>query len=157
MSRHGLNFYIEGASITVEEMANWAVGRGMFRSEQEQERAAHQAVHAIMDGIQKKIGVVVAEKNRAQWIRDNPPNHAGFYYCHLCAGWVHVDQAELDHIVPKSVHIGEIPDRDDNRRMAHAWPQYDSTGKLVCVGNREKGSRALPSKTLEIRPPDSEI
>ena len=94
---------------------------------------------------------------RASWMSRNPPNHAGFYYCHICGGWVHQDQAELDHVTPKSVRRGEDPNRDDNLRMAHAWAVYDNQGRKICIGNREKGSTRVESATLDICPPDEEL
>lgn len=94
--------------------------------------------------------------SRAAWEKRNPPNHAGYYYCHICGGWVHRDQAELDEIVPKSTPMGQDPYRDDNRRMAHAFPQTKLNGEVYCIGNRGKGSMQVPSATLEIAPPDGE-
>lgn len=158
MSKHGLSFSIEGADISVDEMGAWVAGMMRFPSEHVQELFAHDATHAILDGVTRKVFDVKQRESRAAWESRNPPNHAGFYYCHICGGWVHREQAELDHIVPTSVvEPGLDPDRDSNRRMAHAWAVWSPDGKkLICPGNHGKGSRQIPSKTLEIRPPDEE-
>lgn len=156
---HGLIFTIQGATVTVDEMAQGVVDQciGMgVPSEHQQEMLVHDITHAIINTVAGKVRM--ADKNgRASWIERHPPNHAGFYFCHLCGGWVHVSQAELDHIEPRSVLRGEDPDRDENRRMSHAWPVIAPDGTVVCPGNRGKGSRNLPSVTMEIAPPDGEI
>src|SRR5665213_1596395 len=120
MLEHGLNFYIEGANITVYELGDYVdtwVYRG--RSEHAQEEMAHQITHALIDCVTKKVNMAKADQSRVAWMKRNPPNHAGYYYCHLCGGWVHQSEAELDEIEPRSVRRGEDPLRDDNRRMAH--------------------------------------
>lgn len=156
MSKHGLNFSINGASIEVEEMAEWVAGIMNFGSEATMERFTHDATHAIFEGVRGKVIMAQEAQSRAAWVHRHPPNHAGYYYCHICGGWVHESEAELDEIEPRSYRRGEDPLRDDNRRMAHAWPQHDPQGKVVCVGNRGKGSSQIESKTLEISPPDME-
>ena len=91
------------------------------------------------------------------WVHLHPPNHAGYYYCHLCGGWVHESEAELEHLTPKSVEKIDMskPGWDDKLRMAHIFPVRNMAGKIVCIGNREKGSRQdIPSVTMEIAPPD---
>ena len=93
---------------------------------------------------------------RAQWIKDNPPNHAGYYLCHICGGWVHVDQAELDHVTPKSLWNTGIGSEKKILRMSHAWPQTRPDGSVYCIGNRGKGSKQIESVTLEIAPGDEE-
>lgn len=157
MSKHGLSFYIEGAAISVDEMGEY-VARYVLSCESEhlQEQLAHDIAHGILGCVTIKVNMAQQAKTRAAWMSRHPPNHAGFYYCHLCGGWVHQDQAELDEIEPRSYRRGEDPLRDENRRMAHAWPVYDQRGKELCAGNRGKGSRQLPSATMEIAPPDEE-
>lgn len=88
----------------------------------------------------------------------HPPNHAGFYYCHLCGGWVHIHSADLDHVTPKSLRgAGLDPNSDDNQRMSHHWPVIAPDGSTFCIGNAQKGSQAVESKTMEIAPPDEEL
>lgn len=93
---------------------------------------------------------------RSKWIKENPPNHAGYYYCHICGGWVHQYQAELDHVTPKSLWNTNIPEEKKILRMSHAWPQENLQGEVYCIGNRGKGSKQIESKTLEIAPYDEE-
>ena len=47
----------------------------------------------------KKIGAVTKKwiNTRNQWIKDNLPDHAGYYICYLCGSPVHIDEMELDH------------------------------------------------------------
>lgn len=92
---------------------------------------------------------------RPAWVRLHPPNHAGYYFCHICGGWVHEDAAELDHIIPASVERIDMdePGWDDKLRMAHAWP-VEINGVVRCIGNRGKGSTQIISATLEIAPGD---
>lgn len=158
MSKPNLSFFFDGAEITVDEMGAYVASNvfGNF-SEYEMELLAKDISHAILGCVSRKVHMAKQVSDRRDWVSRHPPNHAGFYYCHLCAGWVHESQAELDHVTPKSVRRGEDPNRDDNRRMAHAWPIVAPSGKLICPGNRGKGSRSLPSMTMEIAPPDWEL
>lgn len=83
---------------------------------------------------------------RRIWIADNPPNHAGYYYCHIFGEWVHIDVMELDHVVPGSVAVVDM-----------SQPGWQKKLRPAChVHNYQKGSRIVPSATLEIRPPDEE-
>ncbi len=148
MSKHGLSFYIEGAKVSVDEMGEMVAGVMHFDSEHEQEMFAHDAAHAIFDGIARKVAMASAAAEKARirrlWIADNPPNHAGYYYCHIYGEWVHIDAMELDHIVPSSV---ERINTDD--------PDWQDKLRPACIPhNRWKGSRIVPSATREIRPPD---
>lgn len=154
MLKHGLNFFISGAEITVDEMGDWCAASLDHVSEYEQEKTAHYLTHQIINGVMRKVKMAQETDDRTAWVRRNPPNHAGYYYCHLCGGWVHIDQAELDHIDAKSKLDGQNPNRDDNRRMAHVYPIIAPSGQKICPGNREKGSSTYQSVTLEIRPPD---
>lgn len=156
MSKPVLRFFIEGAEISADEMGAWVAGIITWPSERSMEEFAKDASHAIFTGVGRKVTMAREAQARRDWVKRNPPNHAGYYLCHICAGWVHENEAELDEIEPRSYRRGEDPLRDDNRRMAHAWPQHDPSGKVVCIGNRGKGSRQIESKTLEIRPPDME-
>lgn len=38
------------------------------------------------------------DKTRALWKKLNPPNHQGYYVCHICNRWVAADEMELDHV-----------------------------------------------------------
>ena len=83
---------------------------------------------------------------RRQWIKLHPPNHTGYYYCHIGGEWVHINSADLEHLVPKSV-AGPI-DMDE--------PGWDDKLRMACRRhNSEKGSRQdVPSATLEFAPGD---
>lgn len=157
-SDHGLVFTVFGARVPVEDIAAFVAAECIeVDSEHDAEEAAHDITHAIMEILGRRVMMARESKDRAGWVSRNPPNHAGFYYCHLCGMWVHIDQADLDEVEPKSYRTGQDPLRDDNRRMSHAWPIVDASGKQLCPGNRGKGSRQLPSATMEIAPPDGEI
>lgn len=148
MSKHGLSFYIEGAAISVDDMAGYVTDMMRFDSEHEQEEFCHDAAHAILDGVVKEVKLVKANAEHARirrlWVADNPPNFAGYYYCHIGGEWVHIDAAELDHIIPGSVKKINTDDPDWQDKM-----------HMACVPhNRWKGSRIVPSATLEIAPPD---
>lgn len=151
MSKHGLSFYIEGAQISVDEMGQWVADQVNFSSEKMMEDFAHDATHAILDGVTKKVMMAKAQAEKARvrrlWIADNPPNHAGYYYCHIGGEWVHIDVAELEHIVPSSV-----------QRINTEEPGWQDKLRMACIPhNRMKGSRQdIPSATMEIRPPDEE-
>lgn len=150
MSKHGLSFYIEGAKISVDEMGEWAASVIRFESEKAQEECTHDMVHAIFEGVARKVEMAsaTAEKARVRrlWIADNPPNHAGYYYCHIGGEWVHIDMMELDHIKASSK---ERINTDD--------PDWQNKLRPSCIPhNRWKGSRSVPSATREIRPPDEE-
>lgn len=46
---------------------------------------------------------------RKQWIKDNPPDFAGYWYCYLrtteaCPGALQIDQLTIDHVIPRSKH-----------------------------------------------------
>lgn len=150
MSKHGLSFFIEGAEISVDEMGVWVSTVASFPSEHLQECFAHDATHAIFEGVARKVEMAKAQSEHARirklWIADNPPNHAGYYYCHIGGEWTHKDVSELDHIVPGSVE-----------RINTEEPGWQDKMRMACgPHNRWKGSRIVPSATLEIRPPDEE-
>lgn len=42
------------------------------------------------------------EKTRKQWLRDNPPNHEGYYVCDYCYKWVGSSEVTLDHMDARS-------------------------------------------------------
>lgn len=83
---------------------------------------------------------------RRAWIKLHPPNHAGYYYCHIGGEWVHQNSADLEHLVPKSV-AGQV-DTDE--------PGWDEKLRMACrPHNTEKGSRQdIPSETLDYAPID---
>lgn len=41
-------------------------------------------------------------KTRSKWLRENPPNHQGYYECYICGKWVDYSEITLDHIIPRS-------------------------------------------------------
>lgn len=89
-----------------------------------------------------------SEKARVRklWVKLHPPNHQGYYYCHVGGEWVHVDMAELDHIIPSSVERINTDESgwDDKLRMACGPHNY------------LKGSGVVESATREIAPPDGD-
>jgi hypothetical protein len=90
-------------------------------------------------------------------VAKHPPNHAGYYFCHLCGGWVHIGESDLDHVTPKSLKgAGYNPNSDDNQRMSHHWPVYKPDGTIHCIGNAQKGSQKVESVTMEIAPSDED-
>lgn len=128
-----------------------------FTSEAEMERMGRDIARSMSNYLKEKAVEKHVSDVRKKWMLRNPPNHAGFYYCHLCAGWVHVTQCELDHIEPKGGYTGRDRNRDDNLRPAHTWPVTDERNNMVCPGNRGKGSATWPSATLDIRPEDEPL
>ena len=70
------------------------------------------------------------KKTRDEWIKQNPPNHAGQWYCIIGGGYLTKETLTLDHDTPRS--------RDPSRR-------YDlSNLQPMCwKHNGEKGSRTL--------------
>lgn len=162
MSKHGVSFYIEGAEISIDEMGQWAADIVAWHDEHTMELFQKDAAESIYQGIFRKVEMTKAQVERARvrrlWKHMHPPNFSGFYYCHICGGWVHEDVAELDHIVPSSVERidTDVPGWDDKLRMAHALPQ-EHNGKVYCIGNQLKGSTRVVSKTMEIAPPDEAL
>lgn len=145
-----LKFHIEGAIVTAKEMGDWVASIIPFNSEYFQESYAHAAAHAIFDGVGEKVEMAKAQAEHARvrrlWVSLHPPNHAGFYYCHIGGEWLHESMAQLEHIVPGSVRKinTEVAGWDDGLRMA-CGPH-----------NFNKGSSIVESATLEIAPPDVE-
>lgn len=147
---HGLYFHIEGARITVDEMGKWAADIVRWPSEAVMEDFAHDVTHAIFIGVAGKVRMAKADQERARvhrlWVKLHPPNHAGYYYCHIGGEWVHQDGAELDHIVPSSV-----------QKINTDIPGWDEKLRMSCHDhNFQKGSSIVKSVTLEIAPPDGE-
>lgn len=148
---HDFIFMMEDAAITVDEMGNWVAGLiKNWESETIQESFAHDVSYTISRGIIRKVDMAKAqtEKTRIRnlWIKLNPPNHAGYYYCHIGGEWVSAQAMELEHIVPSSL---ESIDTDKP-----GW--QDKLRPSCTIHNNLKGSRQIPSATLEIRPPDEE-
>jgi 5-methylcytosine-specific restriction endonuclease McrA len=86
----------------------------------------------------KKLGKIgrYRLKRKAEWVESHPPNHQGYYVCHICKRWVHHTEMELDHVLPKSGTPRDIAEHDNNLKPAHgqAFPPY-------CNG--VKGSRRI--------------
>lgn len=149
---HPLSFFIEGAEITVDEMGQWVAAMVNFPSEALQEQFARDAAHEIYEGVGKKVVKARALNERAKirraWMALHPPNHAGFYYCHIGGEWVHQQTAELEDIVP--VSVAGLVDMSE--------PGWDEKLRMAChTHNYLKGSRQdIPSATLEFAPPDEE-
>jgi hypothetical protein len=150
--QHNLQFTLDGVEFTVDEMGHWVADiMCSFPSEFVQEQFAQDVAHAIFMGVSRKVTIANMHTARHElkrlWILDNPPNHAGYYYCHIGGEWVHQSMMELDHIIPASLaNIDIVND-----------PQWQDKLRPACmVHNNVKGSQIMPSATLEIRPPDEE-
>lgn len=67
-------------------------------------------------------------KVRKQWMKENPPNHQGYYFCYICYRAVPSNEVTLDHIIPRSR-------RPDLR--------FDFSNLAPCCGlcNYKKGSK----------------
>lgn len=61
------------------------------------------------------------EKIRKAWIKANPPDHQGYYVCGICGTPVHIDDMELDHIIPRSGSPESFADFS-NLQPAHGFP-----------------------------------
>jgi len=63
-------------------------------------------------------------------LKDNPPNHQGYYECYICLKWVDYTEVTLDHVIPRS-------------RAPHL--RYDLDNLRPCCGtcNSNKGSKTL--------------
>lgn len=147
---HGLWFDIEGAEISVDEMGSWIARIIHWPSEASMEAFAHDATHAICSGVRKKVDMAKAQTERARvrrlWVKMHPPNHAGYYYCHIGGEWVHIDVAELEHIEPLS-----------REKIDTDAPDWDQKLRMACgPHNFLKGSKRVPSATMEIAPSDGE-
>lgn len=68
---------------------------------------------------------------RKEWVKENPPNHQGFYVCGICAKPVHFSNMEVDHIDGR---LGRNLVDKENLQPSHS----------KC--NRLKGSRKLKPK-----------
>lgn len=75
-------------------------------------------------------------KTRREWIKANPPNHQGYWYCYICRQWVHETDMELDHVEPRGSG-GVEKNRMGNLRPTHA----------TC--NRLKGSKHITDSRLD--------
>lgn len=152
--KHGTVFYINGATVTLDELAQAAasiIGIGNWESEATLEWFIQDMACAMDARIGNAIYMASAQAEasqlRKEWIKLHPPNHAGFYYCHIGGEWVHVQAADLEHIVPKS-----------REPIDTTVPGWDEKLRMACrPHNSLKGSRQdVPSATLEFAPPDEE-
>src|ERR1700743_3564672 len=152
--KHGTFFVIENTTITLDELASSVlevIAPITFGSEAKMELFA-QDVACAMD---RRIGEIIymsharaeAQRIRREWIKLHPTNHAGFYYCHKVGEWVHVETANIEHIVPKS-----------REPIDTTVPGWDEKLRMACrPHNSLKGSRQdVASATLEYAPPDEE-
>lgn len=73
-------------------------------------------------------------KTRREWIKENPPNHQGFYCCGICGLPVHFSDTEVDHIDGR---LGRNLVDKENLQPSH----------VIC--NRIKGSRKLTPKVSQ--------
>lgn len=149
---HNLKFEIQDATITVDEMGRWVANIiSEFPTEHMQERFARDVAHTIFEGVARKVYMTKAQQERSRvrklWVELHPPNHAGYYYCHIGGEWIHKESAELDHIIPSSVE-----------RINTDEPGWDDKLRMACSPhNYWKGSKQVDSVTLEIAPPDEPI
>lgn len=75
-------------------------------------------------------------KTKKQWFKDNPPDHAGYYYCYIpfCGKAL---------LPPKSLEEGEVVQLDhvESRARRPDLRYEDSNLKPICAKhNSEKGS-----------------
>ena len=68
---------------------------------------------------------------RKEWVKENPPDHAGYYVCGICGKPVHFSDTEVDHIDGR---LGRNLVDKENLQPSH----------VLC--NRLKGSRKLTPK-----------
>ena len=68
---------------------------------------------------------------RKEWVKENPPDHAGYYVCGICGKPVHFSDMEVDHIDGR---LGRNLVDKENLQPSH----------VLC--NRLKGSRKLKPK-----------
>ena len=68
---------------------------------------------------------------RKEWVKENPPDHTGYYVCGICGLPVHFSDLEVDHVVGRVG--GNLVDKE-NLQPSHT----------IC--NRLKGSRKLAPK-----------
>lgn len=40
----------------------------------------------------------------AQWRKDNPPNHQGYYICYICGKWITPEELNVEHTKSKARH-----------------------------------------------------
>ena len=71
---------------------------------------------------------------RKEWVKENPPDHTGYYVCGICSLPVHFSEMEVDHVVGRVG--GNLVDKE-NLQPSHT----------VC--NRLKGSRKLTPKVSQ--------
>ncbi len=146
---HGLFFEIEGVKFTVDEVGRWAAGIVNFDSESDEELFSRDVAHEVCIQVARKVKMGRAQAEHArvrrEWIKLHPPNHAGFYYCHVGGEWVHINSADLEHTTPGSVE-----------RINTDEPGWDEKLRMACrPHNYLKGSRQdVKSTTLEFSPPD---
>lgn len=52
----------------------------------------------------RRIGNKTIEwlKLRRKWIKNHPPNHAGYYTCYICGRWISKSEITLDHVKSRS-------------------------------------------------------
>lgn len=65
---------------------------------------------------------------RKEWVKDNPPDHEGYYVCGLCGRPVHYQEMEVDHVMGRK---GVLLVDKANLQPTH----------VIC--NQEKGSRKI--------------
>jgi len=68
---------------------------------------------------------------RRGWLKDNPPNHQGYYVCYLCEQWVSKDEVSIDHVEPRSGTSKEIVNSYDNLKPTHGICNYNKGSKRI--------------------------
>lgn len=68
----------------------------------------------------KQVGKVGKkwQSTRKYWIKNNPPDHAGYYTCGICHQSVHIDEVTIDHKIPRS-HAPHLRYEMSNLQPAH--------------------------------------
>lgn len=104
----------------------------------------------------KKIGKQTKQwfVTRATWIRKNPPDEQGYWYCYLqihewCPVKLTVETVTLDHIVSRS-HAPHLRFAQDNLKPACKYCNAEKGSRSVEQVRAAKGKRTLNSETDEV-------
>lgn len=107
-------------------------GRGFVRFNSLQRKCGLCAKNMTAKKPMKKIGKVTKHwiSTRNQWVKNNPPDHAGYYVCYLCNRPVHIDEMELDH-------------RQSRSRRPDLRFEQSNLSPTHHTCNTEKGSKSI--------------
>lgn len=77
-------------------------------------------------------------KVRAEWLKQNPPNHQGYYECYICGEWLTTKEVQLDHIKSRTRHpelieefsnLAPICRRDNSAKGSMSLEEYLAVDK----------------------------